>query len=304
MEEPFFSVIIPLYNREELIQTTIQSVLNQDTKKSFEVIVVDDGSTDASAEKVRELLDSRVRYIYQNNSGANIARNHGIDVARGKYVAMLDSDDLYMKDHLSSSATVLDTNPNCVVYAKIVVNRGEGKTFLKPPRSILKDEHMSDYLLSDRGFLQTSTLVLPTDLARKVRFDDNLPFGQDTDFAIRLYAEGASFHMKELPAVVWRDVYDGKRISSKSRPEVREKWLEKVKPIITRKAFYADNGWFVAKSYVQKGDYFKGIKLYLNAVVRGCYSPQLSVVIGLQIFLPKSVYRAIVDRAIKSKQNK
>jgi glycosyltransferase involved in cell wall biosynthesis len=303
-EYPFFSIIIPLYNRESLIQNTIQSVLNQDTEEIFEVIVIDDGSKDASAKRVQEMSDPRIRYLYQDNAGANVARNHGVDVAWGKYVAFLDSDDVFMKDHLSTSAEILHRDPSLVVYSKIVVDRGNGNTFLKPPRAIKKGEHMSDYLFRHKGFLQTSTLVLSRDLASKVRFDDNLPFGQDMDFAIRLYAEGVSFHMKEVPSVVWRDVFDGNRISSKSRPDIREGWVNKVRPLLTRKAYLAYNGWFVAKAYAQKGNYGKALFKYLPALINNCYGLKHSLIVGFQIFFPQELYRKLADKYIsKSKSN-
>jgi len=300
-DSPYFSVIIPLYNRENLIQNTIQSVLNQDTEKSFEVVVIDDGSKDASAAKVKEMGDSRIRYIYQKNAGANVARNHGVDVAKGQYVAFLDSDDVFMEDHLSTSATVLSDNPHTVVYAKIVVDRGEGNTFLKPPRGIKKGEHMSDYLFRHKGFLQTSTLVLPKELAKKVRFDNELPFGQDMDFAVRLFAEGASFYMKEKPSVVWRDVFDANRISSKSRPDIREKWVQGVRHLLTNKAYLAYRGWFVAKAYAQEGNYGKAIIRYLPALVSNCYGVKQSLIVGFQIFFPQTLYRKLADKYISKK---
>ncbi|RZF58941.1 glycosyltransferase family 2 protein [Sphingobacterium corticibacterium] len=300
-ERPYFSVVIPLYNRENLIQNTIQSVLDQDTEKTFEVIVVDDGSKDESAKKVAEMQDPRIRYIYQENAGANVARNHGVEVALGKYVAFLDSDDVFMNDHLSTSAAVLLNDPDTVVYAKIVVDRGEGNTFLKPPRGIKEDEHMSDYLFRHKGFLQTSTLVLPTELARKVRFDDELPFGQDMDFAVRLAAAGASFFMKEKPSVIWRDVFDVNRISSKSRPDIREKWVESVKPLLTKKAYLAYRGWFVAKAYAQQGRYGKAFVRYVPALLSNSYGIKHALIVGFQVFFPQKLYRKLADKYISKK---
>lgn len=300
-QEIFFSVVIPLYNRESLIDKTIESVLKQDTDRLFEVIVVDDGSKDKSADVVKSIEDNRITYVYQQNAGANVARNRGIDLAKGKYIALLDSDDVFLPDHLSTSARLLDENPDMVVYAKIIVDRGEGNTFTKPPRAIAQGEHMSDYLLRDRGFLQTSTLVVPTKLAQRVRFDDELPFGQDTDFAIRLFAEGTMFHMKDEPAVIWRDVFDDKRISSKSRPNVRENWLEKVKPHITKRAYLGDKGWFVAKAYAQQGNRGKALSYYLTAVFNRCYSIKHTLVVGLQIFCSPAFYRKLADKYISKK---
>lgn len=290
-----FSVVIPMYNRQHLIRDTIQSVLDQNTSEPFEIIVVDDGSKDNSAKVVKAITDERVRYIHQQNGGANKARNTGILASRGRYVALLDSDDKFLPHHLSTAYAYLISNPESVIYGRIIVDRGNDRTFVKPPRSIMKGEHMAEYLLCDRGFLQTSTLVLSAKLAREVLFSDWLPFGQDTDFAIRLFSTGASFHLMEEPSVRWLDISDGNRISSKSRPEIREKWLNEIKPLITQRAYKGDKGWFVAKAYARQGRYGRALKLYLNALFTRCYNPRLSMVIGFQVFFPSELYRKIAD---------
>ncbi|HEX8135990.1 MAG TPA: glycosyltransferase family A protein [Pyrinomonadaceae bacterium] len=108
---PSFSVVIPVYNRARLIAATINSVLAQDWK-DFEVVVVDDGSTDDTREVVEKSCanDARVRYVRQVNSERGAARNHGFREARGRYVVFFDSDDLMHKDHLSTLASVAEVH--------------------------------------------------------------------------------------------------------------------------------------------------------------------------------------------------
>jgi glycosyltransferase involved in cell wall biosynthesis len=96
---PYFSVIIPAYNREKLICRTIESVLGQKFE-DWELIVVDDGSTDDTGKAVKSFADERIRYIYQKNAERGAARNNGVKNAFGKYVFFLDSDDLLYPDHL------------------------------------------------------------------------------------------------------------------------------------------------------------------------------------------------------------
>ncbi|GGH30718.1 glycosyltransferase family 2 protein [Sphingobacterium alkalisoli] len=292
---PFISVIIPMFNRESLIADTINSVLQQTIEIPFEIIVVDDGSQDSSAKVVADIKDSRVSYCYQKNSGANRARNHGVEKARGTFVAFLDSDDTFLPNHLKQCYQQVSNSRNIVVYSKIIVDRGNGNMFTKPPRALSENEHMSEYLLCDRGFLQTSTLFMSRDLAKSVKFDEELPFGQDTDFAIRLYSHGAQFVMLDNPTVIWRDLADNKRVSSSTSFLVREAWLEKSKGIITSRADIGDRGWFVAKAYARNGKYMKAASLYLNAVTKGCYSFKLSLTIGFQIFFPPSLFRKMAD---------
>ncbi|MUU79647.1 glycosyltransferase family 2 protein [Winogradskyella endarachnes] len=96
---PFFSVIIPLYNKEDHIEKTLQSVLNQNFK-DFEVIIIDDGSTDNSVKKVKKIKDSRIKLYSQNNCGAAETRNIGVKKANAKFIALIDADDFWYTNHL------------------------------------------------------------------------------------------------------------------------------------------------------------------------------------------------------------
>jgi glycosyltransferase involved in cell wall biosynthesis len=106
---PFFSIIIPTYNRAAFIAQAIETVLIQ-TFKDFEVIVVDDGSTDQTAQMVRTICDSRVRYFKKENQERSIARNFGIAHATGKYINFLDSDDRFYPHHLKTAYRLLSSN--------------------------------------------------------------------------------------------------------------------------------------------------------------------------------------------------
>jgi glycosyltransferase involved in cell wall biosynthesis len=108
---PAVSVIIPTHNREDLIGETIQSVLDQ-TFTDFEILVVDNGSTDATCRVIEDIGDSRIYYYYQENTGGPAGpRNTGIKKARGQYIAFLDSDDLWLKDKLAVQVKILDSDP-------------------------------------------------------------------------------------------------------------------------------------------------------------------------------------------------
>ena len=110
------SVIIPLYNKERQIRATLESVLNQ-SYTDFEIIVVDDGSTDGSAAIVESVQDARLRLIRQENGGVSAARNRGIREARGEYVAFLDADDLWDPDFLKTLHQLSVLYPDSSVYA-------------------------------------------------------------------------------------------------------------------------------------------------------------------------------------------
>lgn len=101
MTAPIFSVVIPLYNKQDFISKCIESVLTQ-RFPSFEVIVIDDGSQDDSENIVKEIKDDRVKYFHQKNGGVSAARNKGIEEASGEYIAFLDADDWYEDDFLNA----------------------------------------------------------------------------------------------------------------------------------------------------------------------------------------------------------
>ena len=110
------SVIIPLYNKEAGIATALRSVLAQ-TYQDFEIVVVDDGSTDGSVAIVETFNDTRIRLIRQQNAGVSAARNRGIAEAKGEYVSLLDADDEWMPEFLEEIRTLQTTFPECKAQA-------------------------------------------------------------------------------------------------------------------------------------------------------------------------------------------
>ncbi|QVJ80406.1 Glycosyl transferase family 2 [Prevotella sp. khp1] len=119
------SVVIPLYNKETSIANTLNCVLAQ-TYQDFEIVVVDDGSTDNSAAIVDTFKDHRIRLIRQPNGGVSVARNTGIKEAKGEYVAFLDADDKWLNGHLENLAQLIKKYPNNRAYATTYYNELNG----------------------------------------------------------------------------------------------------------------------------------------------------------------------------------
>jgi glycosyltransferase involved in cell wall biosynthesis len=296
MLAPTFSVVIPVYNRAAALPAAIQSVLAQ-SDQDFEIVVVDDGSKDNPERVVEAFADPRIRCVRKQNGGGGSARNHGIDLSRGRFVAFLDSDDIFLPHHLANMRPLVVGAERVAGYARMIVDRGQGRTFLKPPRAIASGEHMATYLLCDRGFVPTITLVADRDMAARIRYDEALPFGQDMDFAIRLYLAGCRFAMADAPGAVWNDRHDTGRVSLGRKGDRLANWLEAMRPSIPDTAYHGARGWLIAKG-VAKTDAPKALGLYLQALFRACYSPRLALVIFLQIFVPDRYYRSFADAMI------
>lgn len=109
------SIVIPLYNKERQIEGTLKSVLNQ-TFSDFEIVVVDDGSTDRSANIVKSINDHRIRLIQQPNSGVSAARNRGIEEAKTDLIALLDGDDEWKSNYLETQVELIRKYPQCDVF--------------------------------------------------------------------------------------------------------------------------------------------------------------------------------------------
>ncbi|MBS0472846.1 MAG: glycosyltransferase family 2 protein [Proteobacteria bacterium] len=296
MTAPFFSVVIPVYNRAHILRHALDSVLVQD-EQDFEIVVVDDGSRDDPKAVIDLLNDPRIRYVRRTNGGGGAARNTGIAEARGEFIAFLDSDDAFLPHHLAQMRALLAGTTNVAGYARIVVDRGGGRTLLKPPRGIAPGEDMARYLLCDRGFVPTITTVVPRELAQQVLYDTDLREAEDTDFAIRLALAGCRFRMAEEPGAVWADHYDPNRQSAGRSTARLAQWLERMKPRMSRAAYLGGRGWAVAKGVALQSR-ARALHFYLAAVLAGCYRPRLAVVVFLQIFLPDRTYRRLADGVV------
>jgi glycosyltransferase involved in cell wall biosynthesis len=294
--DPFFSVIIPVYNRANVLRAAIESVRAQSCQ-DFEIVVVDDGSDDDPRSVAEAFQDPRIRFMSQPNGGGGKARNSAINQARGRFIAPLDSDDVFLPHHLAAMRALLENTANIVGYARVRVDRGGGRVFLKPPRALAPGEHMATYLLCDRGFVPTITVVAPRDAAARIRYDENLRPAEDSDFALRLFLAGYRFQMLEEPGAVWRDSADPKRVSAGMGAGELGRWLERMRPLIPPRAYHGGRGWAYAKLIAPQRPML-ALTLYLNAVLHGCYRPSLAVVIFLQIFLSRAGYRRLADHAI------
>jgi len=150
---PIVSVNIPVYNDEKYIGETLLSALNQ-TYRDLEIVVVDDGSTDRTAEIIKSFSDSRIKYYYQTNQGIGATRNKAIEHSSGKYIAFLDHDDLWMPNKLEKQLALFKANPKLgMVFCDTIFFNSEGDLYSiyakrKPPRGMAFRELLRNYCLS------------------------------------------------------------------------------------------------------------------------------------------------------------
>jgi glycosyltransferase involved in cell wall biosynthesis len=288
---PRFSVVIPVYNRAKSVGPTLESVRDQ-TFRDFECIVVDDGSADGEElhGAVEALHDPRFRYVRRENGGGGAARNTGIDEAKGEFIAFLDSDDRWLPEKLARDADACAENG--VVFSPVLVERDGSIVGRRPRRAPHKTEPIGDYLARGQGFIPTSTIALPLQLARAVRFDETINFGQDADFAIRLDASGVEFHMIKS-SVIMLDDETGDRVSRSIDWQTALAWADRVRPLISDRAYQALLGWHVARLAAHSAHYGTALGMYFGALVRGALPPRLAAKALGQILLPRSAYKRL-----------
>lgn len=196
MPKPLISVVIPAYNHEKFVGPAIDSVLNQ-TCSDLELIVVDDGSTDNTGEIVRGYTDTRLYYYHQENQDAYNAINRGISLAKGSYIAILNSDDLYTLDRLETLLDVCKTN-NAVCAFSDVIPIDDDNTIFEDPKfgwNIWHKKNRDFYFsckdlyaafLKGNFMVTTSNLFMTTEAARHVGTFCSLRYLHDYDFILRM----------------------------------------------------------------------------------------------------------------------
>ncbi len=181
---PFFSVVIPTYNRDKFIVDSVNSVLAQ-TFTYFELIVIDDGSTDDTERRLREVNDKRISYFYQDNSGVSIARNRGIKESRGEYIAFLDSDDIWKPEKLEITLKHISESPDIKIFHTNEIWYRNGK-LQNQKKKYRKPDGYAYYDSLPVCCIGMSTSVVKKDLFDEIgMFDESMPACEDYDLWLR-----------------------------------------------------------------------------------------------------------------------
>ncbi|WFA82909.1 glycosyltransferase family 2 protein [Paenibacillus amylolyticus] len=218
--EALVSCIITTHNRAELLKKAMASVLEQ-TYPFLEIIIVDDGSQDHTEEVCRAWTkeDHRIQYIQVPYAqGANHARNLGIQRANGKYIAFLDDDDQWLPDKIQSQTRALEENKGLFCFcSKVLVYVDQDHKVTRRKVSVeSRDLVFYADLLTYNWIGETSKIMVQTQLARSVMFDEQLTSAQDYDFYLRILQRGHhAINIKEPLVHIY--IHQGPRISTSSK---------------------------------------------------------------------------------------
>jgi glycosyltransferase involved in cell wall biosynthesis len=180
-DSPYFSVIIPTYNRAIPVKAAIESVLHQ-SFSDFELLIVDDGSTDHTAQIVAEICseDKRVKYIYQQNAERCAARNNGIAHAKGRYICFLDSDDAFLQEHLENFNRELTGRRDSVelLFCKVVSETNYGW------HTMTNNDSVQDFILLNS--LTCQQACVHRSILTEFKFNESIKIGEDRDLWLRI----------------------------------------------------------------------------------------------------------------------
>lgn len=183
MTEPLFSIILPTYNRAHLIQKAIESVISQ-SFSNWELIIIDDGSTDNTKDIVALFKDNRITYLYQENAERSAARNTGIRLAKGEQICFLDSDDYYLPTRLMGLKSFIDncTKKTALFYTAAMIDRSSILT--ERGELIRGSTSVFDFIIN--ATIATPQACIHKDIIKENLFDPRFRIGEDMELWLRI----------------------------------------------------------------------------------------------------------------------
>ncbi|WAC59871.1 glycosyltransferase family 2 protein [Brevundimonas sp. SL130] len=278
------SVVIPTFNRQDTIVDAIKTALDQ-TLAPIEVIVVDDCSTDATVERVRAYSDSRVVLISQpKNMGGGAARNAGILAAKGDWVALLDSDDLWRADKLELQSRAIENARDAICYSNLEFFGGDAGRPYWNLRPLRNGEPLADYMIAEGQAVQTSSLYMYKQTAVSILFDERLRRHQDWDFVLRAEREGMHFVYIDLPLVLYR-MSDSESVSRNANVSATLDWMDWAGDILTAR-HRSIIGLDVIVPRIAGRDFWGAAGLILKAIGNGVVEPRRLLRASLELLPP------------------
>ena len=258
-----FSIILPTFNRAQMIHNAIESVLNQ-TYKNWELVIIDDGSTDNTKEIVNNFQkeDKRIKYIFQENKERSAARNNGVNHAQGEWICFLDSDDLYHITHLETFKHLIIKNKKISGLYFSGVSYGE------------YDNSSQNYLVKTNKleFVLFNTIGVPRaccnkEILVKYKFDTEINLGEDKELWSRIvneypifYHYNKTFIENEHPS---RSIYDA---NIKNQLFYINKLDKRIPKKIIRK-LKSEAFFFISKNCIKKQKNYEAILFLLKSIL-------------------------------------
>jgi glycosyltransferase involved in cell wall biosynthesis len=287
---PFFSIITPAYNREKMIATTIDSVLAQ-TFPDWELLIIDDGSVDNTAQVIQKYNDSRIRYVYQANAERSVARNNGIKHATGQFICFLDSDDEYLPQHLQTFYDFIKAKnfEDAFYYAPSMLDSGAEKT-----TSLVYDSKQHHAVWAWHALLQNCGVCVPRTFLQENNFPPQFNVWEDMHLWLRLLVKNKFYQLPQPLAIVhfhdnrsinnMFETIDIKHIDKYAEAvnHLFANYYDKLKPILThqmRKDFIVAKYVAFAGIAAKKGmlkKYFQIVKRILSYKPAMIFNPYLN----------------------------
>jgi glycosyltransferase involved in cell wall biosynthesis len=277
---PMVTVVLCTYNRAHLVGRAIRSIVGQ-TLQDWELLVVDDASSDGTEEAVRAFADPRVRYVRREaNGGLSASRNTGMSMAAGRYVAFLDDDDEYLPNKLERQVAYLEDDAAAglggVEHAWQVVDPG-GKAIV----AVRTHPLCEDDVLFNRVTLSVVQLLLRRDRLEDLRFDESLVTWEDWDFLLRFLRRHRLGYMQEPLMVVYRD--HGPRMSAsealvRGMRSVLDKYDEEFSRSRRLEGFW---NFKLAVLLIKRGELAEGRSRLLHALRLWPFRPERWLLLGM-----------------------
>jgi glycosyltransferase involved in cell wall biosynthesis len=222
INKPLVSVILPTYNRAHTLRRAINSVLNQ-TYKNFELIIIDDASTDNTEELIKKIkqIDGRIKYVKcKKNIGAALARNKGLDLAQGDYIAFQDSDDEWLPQKLEKQIKKFEQNPEAdIVYHSLSIHHKKTGKKLKMIRAKYAGTNLFPMLLKKMIILPTISVMCKKTCIDQVGGFDDSPSHQD--YLLYLKLARAGFYFQPLDVQLAKIYLEKQSVS-----RTNENWIK------------------------------------------------------------------------------
>ena len=263
---PRFSIIIPVFNKEKFVAKTLKSVLAQ-TFTDYEIIIVNDGSTDGSEQAILAIDDERIRYFLKDNEGVAIARNYGLSKISSDYICFLDADDFWYPKFLFTMDFYIKRLPDESVFACAIEIETNRKVF-KAKYSIDQKEEFKIvnffHASQKEAVMWTSAVCVHKDvLVKSGAFDKDLTVSEDTDLWIRI---GLRYRVVFIRKILARYVFDKKSISRNLDYIFEYLFFEKYETLEKRntslKKYMDQNRFSCIIKYKLKGDLKSAAKMY------------------------------------------